>query len=185
VDADNQLLWRQASRRLDAETFRDTVLAVSGELDPRIGGPGFRDFTVSSAGNNETYTVFDAVGPEFNRRSIYRTCVRSGTSPLLDALDCPDPSVAAPRRSVTSTPLQALMLLNNRFMEHHAARFAERLQREAPDDPAAQVRLAYTLALAREPAADELDTARQYTAERGWSEFCLVLFNVNEFVFVD
>jgi mono/diheme cytochrome c family protein len=185
VDADNLLLWRQAACRLDAETFRDTVLAVSGELDPHIGGPGFRDFTVSSAGNNETYTVFDAVGPEFNRRSIYRSCVRSGTSPLLDALDCPDPSVAAPRRSVTSTPLQALMLLNNRFMEHHAARFAERLQREAPDGPAAQVRLAYTLAQARQPAADETDFARRYIAEHGLAEFCLVLFNLNEFVFVD
>src|SRR6185503_9681494 len=128
----------------------------SGALDRRIGGPGFRDFTVASAGDNETYTVFDAVGPPFNRRSLYRTCVRSGTSPLLDILDCPDPSVATPRRSVTTTPLQALTLLNNKFIEHYAGRFAERLKREAQDDVAAQVRRAYALAFGRLPGEEEV-----------------------------
>src|SRR5205814_3254282 len=132
IDADNRLLWRQAPRRLEAEAFRDAVLAVSGEIDLRMGGPGYKDYKVSSVGNNETYTVFDAVGGEFNRRSLYRTCLRTGTSPLLDMLDCPDPSVATPNRTVTSTPLQALALLNNKFMEHHAERFAARLKREAP-----------------------------------------------------
>jgi hypothetical protein len=105
VDADNSLVWRRPAQRLDAEAFRDAVLAVSGEIDLRLGGPGYRDFKVSSAGDNETYAVFDAAGGEFNRRSLYRTWVRTGTSPLLDILDCPDPSVATPRRSVTSTPL--------------------------------------------------------------------------------
>src|SRR5205085_10472785 len=83
VDADNRLLWRQAPRRLEAEAFRDAVLAVSGEIDLRLGGPGYRDFKVSSAGGNETYTVFEAVGGDFNRRSLFCTCLRSGTSPLL------------------------------------------------------------------------------------------------------
>ena len=72
-------------------------LAASGRLDLRMGGPGYRDFKVSSAGGNETYTVFDALGGEFNRRSLYRAWPRTGTSPLLDLLDCPDPSVAMPR----------------------------------------------------------------------------------------
>ncbi len=185
IDADNRLLWRYSPHRLDAESFRDTVLAVSGQLDPRIGGPGFRDYTVKSAGNNENYTVFDAVGPEFNRRSLYRTCVRSGTSPLLDTLDCPDPSVATPQRSVTSTPLQALMLLNNKFMEHYAARFAERLQLEAPDDREAQIRRAYALAYSRQPADDEMAFGSEYVATHGLTGFCLVMFNLNEFMFVD
>ena len=185
IDADNRLLWRQTPQRLDAESFRDTVLAVSGQLDPKLGGPGFRDFTVSSAGNNETYTVFDAVGPEFNRRSLYRTCVRTGTSPLLDTLDCPDPSVATPKRSVTSTPLQALMLLNNKFMEHYAARFAERLERETKNDPANQIRRAYSLAYCREPDSEEINFGRQYIADHGLAEYCLVLLNLNEFQFVD
>src|SRR6185503_16874609 len=111
--------WRRTAQRLEAEVFRDAVLAASGNLDLRIGGQGFRDFKISSAGNNETYSVFEAFGPEFDRRSLYRTSVRAGTLPLLDMLDCPDPSVATPRRSVTSTPLQALALLNNAFMEQY------------------------------------------------------------------
>jgi hypothetical protein len=184
-DADNRLVWRRPRQRLEAETFRDAVLAVSGQLDRRIGGPGYRDFTVSSSGNNETYTVFDAVGPEFSRRTLYRTSVRTGTSPLLDVLDCPDPSVATARRSVTSTPLQALSLLNNKFMEHAAQQFAERLQRDASGDVAAQVRRAHLLAFSREPQAEELDFANKYIAGHGLASYCLVLLNVNEFMYID
>jgi uncharacterized small protein (DUF1192 family) len=185
VDAENRLVWRRPAQRLTAETFRDAVLFVSGQLDPKLGGPGFRDFTVTSAGNNETYTVFDAVGGEFNRRSLYRTWLRTGTSPLLDVLDCPDPSVATPRRSVTTTPLQALALLNNKLMEHAAQKFAERLKREAGDDAAAQVRRAYLLAFSRPAAEDEVQFGTKFIAERGLAEFCLVIFNASEFLYVD
>src|SRR4029077_11720272 len=131
--------------------------------------------------NNETYTVFDAIGPEFNRRSLYRTWVRAGTSPLLDTLDCPDPSVPTPRRSVTSTPLQALSLLNDAFIEHYAGRFAERLRREAGDDIASQIRRAYALALARQPTDEEVTISQQFVMKYNLSQFCLVLFNTNEF----
>jgi hypothetical protein len=185
VDADNRLLWRIAPRRLEAEAFRDAVLAVSGEIDLRMGGPGFKDYKVSSAGNNETYTVFDAVGGEFNRRSLYRTCLRTGTSPLLDLLDCPDPSVATPRRTVTSTPLQALALLNNRFMEHHAERFALRLKREAPEGLAAQVRRAYDLCFARPPTEAEFAFGERFAREHSLTHLCLVLMNRSEFSYVD
>jgi hypothetical protein len=185
VDAENRLLWRRPPQRLEAETFRDAVLSVSGDLDRRIGGPGYKDYKVSSAGNNETYSVFDAVGPEFNRRSLYRTVLRAGTSPLLDTLDCPDPSVAAPRRSVTTTPLQALTLLNNVFTEHYAGRFAERLKRETPDDVAAQIHRAYSLAFSRQPVDEEIAFAKSFIAERGLDQFCIVLFNSSEFMYVD
>jgi mono/diheme cytochrome c family protein len=185
IDADNRLLWRQSLKRLDAETFRDTVLAVSGELNPAIGGPGYRDFKVSSMGDNETYTVFDAIGPEFNRRSLYRTSVRSGTSPLLDTLDCPDPSVATPRRSATSTPLQALTLLNDVFVEHYAGKFAERLAAEASDNRPAQIRRALALALSRPATEAEIAVGERFVAERSLAQFCIVLFNTNEFMFVE
>ena len=185
IDADNRLIWKRSAQRLDAETFRDAVLAISGERDPKLGGPGFRDFQISSAGNNETYTVFDAIGPGFNRRSLYRTWVRAGTSPLLDTLDCPDPSVPTPRRSVTSTPLQALSLLNDAFIEHYSARFADRLRREAGDEQTAQLRRAYSLAFARQPTTDELTFGQRFIGEHGLGQFCVVLFNANEFLFVD
>lgn len=185
LDADNRLLWHRPRQRLEAETFRDALLAVSGDLDLKLGGPGFRDFTISSAGNNETYTVFDAIGSEFNRRSLYRTWVRAGTSPLLDTLDCPDPSVPTPRRSVTSTPLQALSLLNDAVIEHYAARFAERLRREVGDDTIAQIRRAYALAFARQPTPEEAEFSKRFIVEHGLAQFCVVLFNANEFLFVD
>ncbi|MBI3865041.1 MAG: PSD1 domain-containing protein [Planctomycetia bacterium] len=185
IDADNRLIWRRPKQRLDAETFRDAILAVSGDLDLRLGGPGYRDFKVSSMGDNETYSVFDAVGPEFNRRSLYRTCVRSGTSPLLDALDCPDPNVATPRRSATTTPLQALTLLNDVFIEHYAARFAERLEREAPAGRSAQIRRAFALALMRAPSDEEASSGEKFVAEHGLAQYGVVLFNTNEFMFIE
>ncbi len=185
IDADNRLHWRHARQRLDAETYRDAVLAVSGELDPRLGGPGYRDFTVSSAGNNERITVLDAVGPEFNRRTLYRMWLRGGTSPLLDLFDCPDPSVASPRRSVTTTPLQALAQLNDKFVEHYAERFAERLRREAPEDSAEQIRRAYALTFSRQPSAEEAAIGQKFAAERGLTQFCIVLLNASEFLYVD
>ena len=185
IDADNRLVWKRPAQRLEAETFRDAVLAVSGDLDLKLGGPGFRDFKISSAGNNETYTVFDAIGPEFNRRSLYRTWVRAGTSPLLDTLDCPDPSVPTPRRSVTSTPLQALSLLNDAFIEHYSGRFAERLRHDAGDDSVAQIRRAFGLAFARQPTTEELEFAQHFVSQNGLTQFCVVLFNASEFLFVD
>ena len=184
VDSENRWIWRWSPQRLSAESFRDAVLAVSGELDRKIGGPSYRDFKVTTAGSNDNYAVFDAIGDEFNRRSLYRATVRAGTSPLLDTLDCPDPSVATPRRSVTSTPLQALSLLNNRFMEYHAGKLSERLQREATTD-ADRIRRAYRLAFARDPNDEELDFGARFIASSGWAEFCLVLFNSNEFIFLD
>lgn len=184
-DADNRLLWKRSAQRLEAESFRDAVLAVAGCLDRKLGGPGFQDFKVSSAGNNETYAVFDAIGPDFERRSIYRTCVRSGTSPLLDTLDCPDPSVPTPRRSVTSTPLQALSLLNDAFIDHYAGRFAERLRRDAGENVEQQIDLAYQLAFARPPTTDEAAFSRQFIQQYGLQQLCVVLFNCSEFLHID
>ena len=184
-DADNRLLWRQNPRRLEAEAVRDAVLSVAGDLDLKIGGAGFRDWTIKSQGDNETYTVSEGVGPEFNRRALYRTVIRAGTSPLLDVLDCPDPSVAAPRRTVTTTPMQALSLLNDRFMEQSAANFAGRLERELPSDRRGQVARAYRLAFGRAAADEEVRFGERFAREQGMSHLCLVLLNSNEFVYVD
>jgi hypothetical protein len=111
--------------------------------------------------------------------------VRAGTLPLLDVLDCPDPSVATPRRTVTTTPLQALSLLNSPFMERSAGKWAERLQREAPNDRPGQIRRAYRLAFGRGARPDELRFGEQFAAKYGLAQFCLVLLNANEFLYVD
>jgi hypothetical protein len=181
-DADNRWLWRFAPRRLEGEAVRDAMLAVSGQLNPRLGGPGFRPFTVSVFGSN-IYQLTDPVSPEFNRRTVYRIQVNSAKSPLLDALDCPDPSVKAPRRSVTTTPLQALELMNNSFVLRQSQRFAERVAHEAGPDPAAQVHLAYRLSLGRCPSAGESQRAAALAQDQGLESLAWVLFNASEFLY--
>jgi hypothetical protein len=184
VDAQNRLLWRKTPLRLEAEEVRDAMLAVAGELNPQLGGPGFRDFRTFTF-NSQFYEMIDPVGFEFQRRSIYRTWVRSGTNPFLDVLDCPDPSTMAPVRAVTTTPLQALALLNDGFVLRMSRAFAARLEAEAPSSRHAQVERAYLLAYGRRPASEERALAARLAAAHGLAALCRVLFNSNEFLYVD
>lgn len=184
VDAANRLLWRKNPLRLEAEVLRDAMLSVAGELNPAVGGPGYRDFRTFT-NNSQFYEVYDAEGFAFQRRSLYRTVIRSGTSPLLDVFDCPDPSTIAPSRAVTTTPLQALALLNDSFVLRLSDRFAERLRYESGTEIAAQVDRAYRLAFGRMPQGDERTAAETFVAEHGLAALCRVLFNSNEFVYID
>lgn len=184
IDPGDRLLWRQSPQRLEAESLRDAVLSAAGELNLQAGGPGFQDFS-TFIHNTQFYVLHDYVGKSFNRRSIYRTWVRSGRNPMLDVFDCPDPSTRAPRRALTTTPLQALSLMNDSFILRMADRFAERLTREAGTDPVAQIARAYQLAFARSPDAEESAAARQLVERDGLPALCRVLFNCNEFAYVD
>ncbi len=184
VDAQNRLLWRKSQSRLEAEVLRDTILAVAGELNQQLGGPGYRDFDTFTR-NTQFYVMKDPIGPEYNRRSVYRTWVRSGRNRFLDVFDCPDPSTKTPKRAVTTTPLQALALMNNSFVLRMSERFADRLRRETGSDPRAQVRRAYQLAYDRDPNAEESDEAAAFVAAHGLGEFCRVIFNSNEFLYVE
>jgi hypothetical protein len=185
LDAGNRLLWRKAPLRLEAEAVRDAILAVAGALDPAMGGPGYQDFKVNVRGATFEYTPLDAGGPAVYRRSLYRTWARSGRSRLLDTFDCPDPSTVAARRAVTTTPLQALTLFNNPFVMRMADRLADRLRREAGDDPAAQTVLAYRLAFGRDPRPAEVEAARPAVEAHGPAVLCRAIFNSNEFLYVD
>src|SRR5262249_22890719 len=169
------------------EMVRDAMLAVSGALDPRPGGPGFREFAVTKAEGTTSilYLPVEASGPEFDRRSLYRTWARGGRSGFLDAFDCPDPSTTAPRRPVTTTPLQALTLLNNALTFRLADRFAARLRREAGDDAGRQVELAYRLALGRSPDAQERERARGVVRSHGPATLARALFNCTEFLYIE
>ena len=182
VDAGNQLLWRFTPRRLEAEAVRDAMLAVSGQLNPAVGGPSFRPFTVTEF-NAAFYHLVDRDEPAFNRRTVYRANVNSGKDPMLEAFDCPDPSVKTPRRGTTTTPLQALELMNNSFVQRQAKYFAERVMKEAGGDPGAAVRGAYLLALGRPATAAEADRAIAAAKERGLQGVCWALLNSTEFVY--
>src|SRR5256885_1726989 len=158
IDAENQFLWHFSPRRLEAEAVRDAMLAVSGDLNPALGGPSFRPFTVTEF-NASFYHLVDRAEPEFNRRTIYRANVNSGKDPLLDSFDCPDPSVKTPRRGVTATPLQALELMNNSFVQRQAKHLAARAINANAKNLKAAVRTAYGLTLGRMPTADETNRA--------------------------
>ncbi|HKB05446.1 MAG TPA: DUF1553 domain-containing protein [Gemmataceae bacterium] len=183
ADADNRLLWRFAPRRLEAEAVRDAMLVVSGKLNRQTGGPSARPFRVENF-NSAFYILFDDDRPEFNRRAIYRMNVNSAKDPVLDVLDCPDPSVKTPRRNSSTTPLQALVLMNNPFSNRMTAAFADRVKREGGGDAAAQVVRAYRLALGRSPTRDERDRATKVAQEVGLKSVCWALLNASEFSYV-
>ena len=184
VDSGNRLLWRMSPRRLDAESYRDAVLAVSGMLDPARGGPGFRDFRVTEA-YAPIYESIPIDRPELRRRSIYRCVVRGTPDVFLTTLDCPNPANLAPVRPRTTTALQSLAILNNDFTLRHAEAWAERLRREAGDRPADQVRLGFQLAFGRDPDREEAAAGEALVAQAGLVQLCRMMLAANEFSAID
>ncbi len=185
IDANNRLLWCRSPQRLEAETVRDAMLAVCGKLDRTVGGRGYQDFKSYFFKGTQFYDPLEQVGPAFYRRSIYRMGARGGRSPFLDTFDCPDPSTTTPRRAVTTTPLQALTLLNNAFVLHTSEAFAERLRAEAGADVERQIRRAYELAYNRSANDREIALVRPFVAKHGLAALCRVIFNSNEFIYLE
>ena len=183
IDSDNRMLWRYPLRRLEAEEIRDAMLHISGQLNLQMAGPGFRPFTVFT-NNSHFYTLTDRDEPQFNRRTIYRINVQSARNPLLDSLDCPDPSTKTPARNVTTTPIQALGMMNNSFVQRQAQRFAERLEVEAGKDPAEQINLAYRLVVGRQADGHEIKRALALARQHGMESVGWVLLNASEFLYV-
>ena len=184
VDADNRLLWRFSPRRLEAEVIRDAMLAVAGNLNKSMGGPGFRPFTVSSYGS-KFYALIDRDTPEFNRRSIYRMTVHSARNPLLEALDCPDPSSKTPKRNVSTTPTQALEMMNDAFVLRQARMLAERVRKSGGADTRNQISLAISLTLCRSASGPELTRAATFLKSNTLEMYCWALLNSGEFAYVD
>jgi len=182
-DPDNRLLTHFPLHRLEAEAVRDAMLSISGQLNLQPGGPGFRPFKVTVSGSH-FYELIDSPGKEFNRRSVYRMSIQSGKDPLLDSLDCPDPSTKTPARSVTTTPIQSLGLMNNAFVQRQTRHLAERLRTEAGGKSAEQITLGYRLALSREPSRDELQEALELARRHGLESVGWVLLNASEFLYV-
>ncbi|MCA2966877.1 MAG: DUF1553 domain-containing protein [Acidobacteriaceae bacterium] len=180
LDADSRLLWRFPPQRLQAESLRDAMLHVAGVLNPERGGPSFRlyKYTVD---NVATYFPLDQFGPETYRRSVYAESARSISTELLTVFDCPDSSLPEPRRVSTTSPLQALSLLNHSFTIDMARALERRL---AAHPPGEQIRQAFLLAYGRPPEPAELDQSRQLLARHGFLSFARALFNTNEFLYV-
>lgn len=184
ADADNRWLWRYPLRRLEAEAIRDSILAVSGKLDLTAGGPPFDTFKPND-NYVRVYDPKDRFGPAEWRRMVYQFKPRSQQDGTFGAFDCPDAGQSAARRTTSTTPLQALNLMNGPFVIEQAGFFSERIQADAGTDLLAQVDRAFALALARKPAGDERSAAVALIREHGLEALCRALFNTNEFIYVD
>jgi hypothetical protein len=199
IDQRNTFLWRFPYQRLDAEPIRDAILAANGTLNLKLGGPGIYPkigaevlATQSRPGNGWGNSPPD----EAARRTAFIFVKRSLIIPFMELMDLPDTTTACEQRNVSTIPTQSLTLMNSEFMQEQAKLFAERLKRECGTDPTAQITLAYRLAIGRVPSADELDqgvkflqhrqaSANAIEANQALSAFCLVLYNLNEFFYVD
>ena len=184
IDFGNRLLWRMNPRRLDAESLRDAVLAVSGKLNKTQFGPGYRDFEYQEE-YAPVYRYITPDSPDLWRRSVYRFVVRTTTHQFLTTLDCPSPANLVPARNTTTTALQSLALLNNDFMLKQSEYFAERVETEAVNNSAAQVTRAFQLVFSRKPSPTEATAAATLLQTRGLIQLCRMLLNANEFVYVD
>ena len=183
-DAENRFLWRVSPRRIEAEILRDAMLSASDVLNEEMGGPGFRDFS-TYVHNSQFYTMLDPVGETFHRRSLYRMWIRSGRSPFLDVFDCPDPSATAPKRAVTTTPLQSLTLMNHSFVLRMSDALGERMKRIPGDEIEEEIRQAFRWCFGRDSSPDETADALGLIQSHGRSAFARALFNSSEFLYVD
>jgi hypothetical protein len=205
IDPDNRLLWRYGKRRLEAEAVRDSIMAVAGTLNPKVGGPGIKprirpDLLPASQRNKWPEVAAD--GPVQWRRSVYIYSKRQLLFPLLELFDAPATTDVCNRRAESVVPTQALVLMNDDFINDQAGRLAARVQKEAGADVKRQAERALWLALSRAPTSERLADALTFlkrqsrahaaqgqdagkAAAEALIDLCHVLFNCNEFIFLD
>jgi mono/diheme cytochrome c family protein len=183
ADAGSRLLWRFPPRRLEAEPLRDAILSVCGNLDDRMGGPGF-DLFEANTNYVKVYNSRHEFGPAEWRRMVYQAKPRMQLDDTFGQFDCPDAGQITPKRTSSITALQALNLLNSHFIVQQSALFASRLEREAGTNLQAQVRRAFALAFLRAPTEAEQSASAEFIIQHGLPAFCRALLNANEFLFV-
>lgn len=185
-DPQNLYSWRFRARRLEAETIRDSILAVSGGLNRTLGGPPVFPALQSEVLAQMKHGIWrkQQDGAEVWRRSVYIYRKRGLPFPMLESFDLPDQNISCGVRGVSTVPTQALMLMNDEFVVKQANLFAERVQEAEPGNTARQIDAAYRIALGRSPDARERDLADQYVRARDLTGLAHVLLNLNEFVYL-
>jgi hypothetical protein len=184
-DPQNQYLWRFRAQRLDAEIVRDSILAASGGINLTIGGPPVFPPLPKELMTEANHGIWNsqADGPDVWRRSVYVYRKRGLAFPMFQVFDLPEQNVTSGARYVSTVPTQALTLLNDAFVLRHAQLFADRVKKEAGDDPAREIDLAYRIALTRPPSPAELAVALDATKQQSLVDLTHVLLNLNEFVY--
>ncbi|WP_437185328.1 PSD1 and planctomycete cytochrome C domain-containing protein [Planctomicrobium sp. SH668] len=182
LDVDSRYLWRYPPRRLNAESIHDAILACSGRLNLRMGGPGFDLFNLR--GGLTGFIPVESFTPDGRRRLIYAHMVRRERDAVFGAFDRPDGGQSAARRSESTTPIQALNLFNSKFVLEESAALAERLTKDSPESQQKQIERLWQITLNRAPTQEELDDAMRVADEFGVALLCRAIFNSNEFLFI-
>jgi hypothetical protein len=211
ADPDDTLFWRFPRHRLEGETIRDAMLAVSGRLNPKMGGPSIFPELPPGMQSRGGWSVNKDV-TERDRRSICVFVRRNTRYPMFETFDMPDTHESCSRRNVTTSPLQALTMLNSALTLNWAQSFADRVMRTAGENLDRQIEMAYRMAFSRMPSREEKETVQNFfdrqraiLAERRSSgeklaepigvmpvdaaqgaalvDFCHTLLNANEFVY--
>jgi hypothetical protein len=195
-DPDDRLLWRYNRRRLESEEIRDAMLAISGTLNEKAGGPSVIvpiDKELINAMYKPEQWAVTKDPAEHNRRSVYLIAKRNFRLPMMEVFDSPDLAVSCPRRESSTHAPQTLELLNGTFSNAESAALAERLKREAGGDLRKQVNLAYELAAGRPANAKEMQLALAYLqangktlgADKAREQFAVAVLNLNAFLYVN
>jgi hypothetical protein len=168
-DPENSMTWRWTRRRLDIEPLRDTLLAVTGELDRAVGGEPFK---LSDNG--------------VKRRTVYGSVSRRKLDGTLALFDFPNPVATSEQRILTATPLQQLFFLNSEFIQERAKTLAARVAEMGGDD-AARIRAAYRMILQREALPEEIRLGVNYLKAGGeaWPRYAQALLSSNELLFIN
>lgn len=182
LDSNNRLLWKMNRRKLEAEALRDSLLYTAGKLDLTMGGPSYQDYVVEKPEHSPhyRYELKDPSDARTHRRAVYRSIVRSQQNPWMATMDCADPSMLVDKRNQTVSPLQALAVLNDPLLLYLSQQLAERLKTER--EPVAQ---AMRIILQRELTARERSELEGFTKQHGLAALVRLLWNLNEFHFVD
>jgi mono/diheme cytochrome c family protein len=185
-DPENRLLWRFRAQRLEAEIIRDSILAVSGALNRKMGGPAVFPQLPPEVLKQMKHGIWENQpdGPETWRRSVYVYRKRGLPFPFFEIFDLPDQNVSCGMRNVSTVPTQALTLLNSEFVVTQAKRFAQRIREWAGPDKRRQAEVGYELALARAPTEEERRLTVEFLEQRSVEDLAHVLFNLNEFIYL-
>ncbi len=188
LDPENRLLSHFPRRRLSAEEIRDSMLAVSGKLNLKAGGPSAMVPVEADLVNllyDKAQWLVTPDEAEHHRRSIYLAVKRNLQLPFGQVFDQPDGATSCPRRESSTHALQALELLNGKLSNKLAEAFAERLQRECGDDRAKQVDRAFRLSAGRAPTLRERELSLEFLRTQNLREFAVAIFNLNAFLYLN
>jgi hypothetical protein len=168
IDPENRLLWKQNRQRLDFESMRDAMLAVSGQLDEEVGGRPMKIDSKEIA----------------NRRTVYAQIDRNNLPGLFRTFDFPSPDTSSPGRPLTTVPQQSLFVMNSEFVQDVAQKLAEQTRAKS-SDPTGQARLLLQDVFSRPAQPDEVRLLSQYLEQHPLDQLSQALLMTNEFMFVD